>query len=196
MTCTISTSLLVLLTVPWVATSETHGGKFLGHKMNTASIRAELQGILGEVLGHGHGVERERLEKIRGVLAPMFQALPKNKKGNLAQQLMRYAVRRYFSQQHAWIVKGFEPHADIMNVSAEDATILQGKVPEYIRSVLENQFRNEGFAFEDTVAMVAAIERLAFDEVVKIVEQAFYLNSFALEAKLTRHQLMEVMSSY
>jgi len=193
-----STSLLVLFVAPWVATSDTHGGKFLGssRKMNTASIRAELKGVLGEVLGHGHGVERERLDKIRSVLAPMFQALPKNNKGNVASQVMRYIVRRYFSQRHAWIVKGFEPHADMMNVSEQDSDILQGKIPAYIRSLLEDQYRHEGFAFEDTVAMIAAVERLAFDEVVKSVEVAFYLNSHEVTAELNRTQLMDVISSY
>merc|ERR1719261_1355295 len=140
--------MLVLLAVLGVVTSDTNGGKFLGapRKMNTASIRAELQGILGEVLGHGHGIERERLDKIRSVLTPMFRALPKNNKGNVAVQVMRYTVRRYFSQQHAWIVKGFEPHADIMNISKDsDQDILQGKVPDYIRSVLEEQFSHQGF---------------------------------------------------
>merc|ERR1719487_2891176 len=160
--------------------------------MSTASLQAELQGVLDEVLGRGHGVEDARLNKIGKVLTPMFQALPKNKKGNVAAPVMRYTVRRYFSQQHAWIVKGFEPHADIMNLTAgEDADILQDKVPDFIRSVLENQFKHEGFALEDTVAMVAALERLAFDEVVKIVELAFRLNSQPLTAKLSKDQLME-----
>jgi hypothetical protein len=164
--------------------------------MNSASIRAELQGVLGEVLGNGHGVNDHRLTKIRGVLEPMFKALPKNDKGNVAAPVMRYTVRRYFSQRHAWIVKGFEAHADIVTVEGDDTNILQGKIPDYIRSVLEDQFSQDGFAFEDTVAMVAAVERLAFDEVVRSVELAFNLNSHPVKAKLTRDQLMEVMSSY
>jgi hypothetical protein len=192
------TGLFCLLVLPWAAMGDTHGGKFLGsnRKMNTAFIRAELQGVLGEVLGNGHGVEHDRLSKIRSVLKPMFQALPKNDKGKLSAPVMRYTVRRYFSQQHAWIVKGFEPHADIVNVTEQDRDILQGKVPDYVRSVLEDQFRLEGFAFEDTVAMVAALERLAFDEVVKIAEQAFSLNSQPFTEQMNRTQLMEVLSSY
>merc|ERR1719473_336785 len=92
-------------------------------------------------------------------------------------------------------VEGFEPHADIMNVSEQDS-VLQGKIPDYIRSLLEDQFRHEGFAFEDTVAMIAAVERLAFDEVVKSVETAFRLNSHEVTAELNRQQLMDVVSSY
>jgi hypothetical protein len=126
----------------------------------------------------------------------MFQVLPKNNKNKVASQVMRYAVRRYFSQNHAWIVKGFEPHADIMNISDSDSDILQDKIPDYIRSLLEEQFQHEGFALEDLVAMVAAIERLAFDEVVKSVELAFHLNSRAFTDRLSREELMNIVSSY
>jgi hypothetical protein len=188
--------LLGLFVLPWVTTSTTHGGKFLGHSRTSASIRTELRGILSEALGNGHGVEHERLDKIRSALTPMFRALPKNTKGKVASQVMRYAVRRYFSQHHAWIVRGFEPHADIMNVSEPDGDILQDKIPDYIRSLLEEQFQQEGFAFEDMVAMVAAIERLAFDEVVKSVELAYHLNSHAFTDRLSREELMSIISSY
>merc|ERR1719424_1247759 len=44
--------------------------------------------------------------------------------------------------------------------------------------------------------MIAALERLAFDEVVKKVELAFRLNRFPMTAQLSRTDLMEVTSSY
>jgi len=195
----IGAKLIFFAVLPWVATSDS-GGKFLGFskKMNAACTRSELQGVLGEVLGCGHGIETARLNQIRSVLSPMFQSLPKNKKGNIAAPVMRYVVRRYFSQQNAWVVKGFEPHADSMDTNATDvnANVVRGKAPAFLRSVLEDQFKYEGFAFDDIVAMVAALERLTFDEVVKSVELSFNLNSYPIQAELTRSQLMEVISSY
>jgi hypothetical protein len=109
---------------------------------------------------------------------------------------MRYAVRRYFSQEHAWIVKGFEPHAELVNISDSSTDIIQGKVPAYIRSVLEEKFSHNGFAFEDVVAMVAAMERLAFDEVVRSVESSFLLNDKSVMDTLNSNEMMEVLSSY
>jgi len=197
MASSIGASSLFFVVLPWVATSDSHG-QFLGahRKMNTKFIRAELQGALDEVLGHGHKMQNAHLSKIRSVLAPMFEALPKNKNGKISASVMRYTVRRYFSQQHAWVVKGFEPHADIVNATEKDADIVQEKVPDFIRTLLEEQFKHEGFAFEDTVAMVAALERLTFDEVVKNVEHSFYLNSFSMTSKLNRSEVMDVISSY
>merc|ERR1719217_1651875 len=83
------------------------GQGFLSQKPAN-SIRAELKGVLDEVLGQGHGVARSRLAKIRSTLEPLFRSLPKNNQGRMSGPVMRYAVRRYFSQEHAWIVKGFE----------------------------------------------------------------------------------------
>merc|ERR1719214_497967 len=142
------------------------GQGFLSQKPAN-SIRAELKGVLDEVLGQGHGVARSRLAKIRSTLQPLFRSLPKNNQGRLSGPVMRYAVRRYFSQEHAWIVKGFEPHAEIANTTDSSEDIIQGKVPAYIRSVLEEKFAHHGFELEDVVAMVAAVERLTCDEVVR-----------------------------
>jgi len=160
------------------------------------SIRAELKGVLDEVLGQGHGIVRSQLDKIRATLEPLFRSLPKNNKGHLSGPVMRYAVRRYFSQEHAWIVKGFEPHAELVNTSETSGDILQEKVPAYIRSVLEEKFAHHGFAMEDVVAMVAAMERLTFDEVVRTVEDCFFLNDKSVMNALSLSETMDVLSSY
>jgi len=178
--------------------SSCQGQGFLSQKpvSNTGSIRAELKGVLGEVLGHGHGVSRSRLARIRAALSPLFRSLPKNNQGHLSGPVMRYAVRRYFSQEHAWIVKGFEPHAELVNTSDSSEDIIEGKVPAYIRSVLEEKFAHNGFALDDVVAMVAAMERLAFDEVVRSVEASFWLNEKSVMDALSPAEMMEVLSSY
>jgi len=173
------------------------GQGFLSQKPEGAgSIRAELKGVLSEVLGQGHGVARSRLARIRASIQPLFQSLPKNSKGHLSGPVMRYAVRRYFSQEHAWTVKGFEPHAEHVNTSESSVDIIQGKVPAYIRTVLEEKFDHHGFALDDVVAMVAAIERLAFDEVVRSVESCFWLNDKSVMDALNHTEMMEVLSSY
>merc|ERR1719456_810711 len=171
------------------------GQGFLSQKPENG-IRAELKGVLDEVLGQGHGFAHSRLAKIRATLDPLFRSLPKNNKGHLSGPVMRYAVRRYFSQEHAWIVKGFEPHAELVNTSDSSEDILQGKIPSYIRSVLEEKFAHDGFALDDVVAMVAAMERLAFDEVVRAVEVSFWLNEKSVMDALSPSEMMEVLSSY
>jgi len=175
------------------------GRDFLGARrfINSASVKSELDGVLNEVLGHGHGVMETRLSKIHKSLDPLFRSLPKNKLGRVSATVMRYAVRRYFSQNHGWIVKGFNVHEESGNSSAPNPEdILQSKLPGYIRSILEERFAHEGFSLDALVVMVASVERLVYDEVIRGVELAFYLNSLEQDQGLTEDDLHEVLSSF
>jgi hypothetical protein len=152
--------------------------------------------VLSEVLGHGHGVMDARLRKIHKTLDPLFRALPKNRQGNINAPVMRYAVRRYFSQTHGWIVKGFSDE-DQTNTSVVGASdMLQDKLPEYVRSLLEKRFVHQGFSLDAVVALIATIERMAFDEVVRGIELAYYLNDIDHAKALTRNDVKDVISSY
>merc|ERR1719324_2175436 len=155
-----------------------NGRAFLGAnpELQAAAVRQELQGVLSEVLGAGHGVDSKELLKIKAFLSPMFRALPKNLQGHVSAPVMRYIVQRYFSERYGWIIRGFEPHAPTTNASEANASnhILQSKLPEYVRTALEEKFAHKGFALHDTAMMVAAVERLAFDEVVRGVETSFF----------------------
>merc|ERR1719160_1101447 len=94
-------------------------------------------------------------------------------------------------------MKGFNGYEEDVDVSkAADTDILQNKLPGYIRSILEERFAHQGFSLDALVAMIASLERLAFDEVVRGVELAFYLNSYERTQQLTEHDLTEVLSSF
>jgi hypothetical protein len=109
---------------------------------------------------------------------------------------MKYAMRRYFSATHAWIVKGFEEHTDAINASNSEQDILQSKVPGFVRSALEQRFQHQGFTLDDMVSMIAVVESLAFNEVVRGVELSFELNSLHAGVSLSQQQLRDVMDSY
>merc|ERR1719316_2062177 len=109
---------------------------------------------------------------------------------------MKYTMRRYFSATHAWVVKGFEEHSDGMNASNSEVDILQSAVPGFVRSALEQRFQHQGFSLNDTVSMIAAVEALAFNEVVRGVELSYYLNSYETGQIISKDQLHEVISSY
>jgi hypothetical protein len=188
-----------LLFVLGALISTVNGREFLAAKkvVNSASVRKEFDLVLSEVLGHGHGVIDERITKIHKTLDPLFHALPKNMRGHISAPVMRYAVRRYFSQTHGWIVKGFSPHEAEQNTSiVGNSSILQSKLPEFIRSLLENRFAHQGFSLDAVVALVATVERMAFDEVVRGIELAYNLNDLDVTKALSKEDLKEIISSY
>jgi hypothetical protein len=185
---------VILLLVAMIPTID--GRSFRNPDEQQASmIRNELQGVLGDVLGHGHGIESARLTKIREGLAPIFRSLPKNQQGRISAPIMRYSVQRYFSQEYGWILKGFEPHAVSANIS-DNSGVMQSKLPDYIRTALEEKFAHSGFSLEDLAVMVAAVERLTFDEVIRGVELAFKLNSKEMTDALDLQSFLDVLTSY
>lgn len=187
----------LLLSVIAASVNADSKSQFLGskRKVSSASVQAELNSVLGDVLGQGHGVADSRIRRIYKTLTPMFRSLPKNNRGHISSAVMRYAVRRYFSQNHGWLVKGFNVHEEDAS-NATDTDILQNKLPGYIRSILEERFGQIGFSLDGVVAMVASLERLVFDEVVRIVELAYEFNDIDREAKLSIHDLEDILSSF
>lgn len=61
---------------------------------------------------------------------------------------------------------------------------------------LEEKFSNKGFAFKDAVGMIAALEMLTFDEVIRGMQVAFGLNSLSPTGILSHDELIDVLSSY
>ena len=72
---------------------------------------AELSGVLG------YRNSRERLSKHENKLWPMYHALPKDQDGGLDHGFVRYALHRFFVQQHGWYVNGFDPEGELWNAT-------------------------------------------------------------------------------
>eukprot|EP00746_Dinoflagellata_sp_MGD_P158515 gnl/MRDRNA2_/MRDRNA2_86492_c0_seq17.p1 gnl/MRDRNA2_/MRDRNA2_86492_c0~~gnl/MRDRNA2_/MRDRNA2_86492_c0_seq17.p1 ORF type:complete len:552 (+),score=112.98 gnl/MRDRNA2_/MRDRNA2_86492_c0_seq17:118-1773(+) len=195
----VSQSAMLVCLGALVATAAGSGDKFLGakHKVNSAAAKAELDSVLDEVLGQGHGLGDARLRKIHKTLDPLFRALPKNWYGHVSAPVMRYAVRRYFSQTHGWIVRGFNAYDEQGQSSiGGDSDMLQSKLPGYIRSLLEDRYAKQGFPLDAVAALVATLERMAFDEVVRGVELAYWLNDMDRYQAVDKNSLKEVISSF
>merc|ERR1719359_1199068 len=94
-----------------VSSSVVHGREFLGRNdADSKFLSSKIEEALDEMLD-SRADDAWHLS-IRATLEPIFSVLPKNDLGRLSPAFFRYAVRRYFSQQYGWVIKGFEPHAD------------------------------------------------------------------------------------
>jgi len=163
-------------------------------RMDMQAVHQELQEALRDALGNGHSVDHKQILAANATLIPMFKSLPKNENGRVGAAAMRYAVQRYFSKNHGWIIKGFESHSNMSQV--QDAAILGSKVPGYVEATLEEMLQKGGFSLPDILTVVIVIERLIFDEVARSVESAYLVNHLATESKLTRDSLLTVLESH
>jgi hypothetical protein len=163
-------------------------------RMDMQAVHQELQEALRGALGHGHGIDHKQIAAANATLTPMFHSLPKNKHGRVEAAAMRYAVHRYFSKNHGWIIKGFESHSDISEV--QEGGILSSKVPGYVEASLEDMFQKGGFSLSDILAVIIVLERLIFDEVARSVEAAFHLNHLQTESMIDHDSLLTVLESH
>jgi hypothetical protein len=163
-------------------------------RMDAQLVHQELQEALRGALGHGHAIDRKQILAANATLLPMFQSLPKNEHGRVSSAAMRYAVQRYFSKNHGWIIKGFESHS--AENQTRDAGILANKVPGYVEATLEAILQKGGFSLPDILTVVIVVERLIFDEVARSIEAAYHLNHLTTDSPLDHESLVMVIESH
>merc|ERR550514_1573447 len=105
--------------------------------------------------------------------------MPKNMQGRVGRDAMQYMVGRYFGHEHGWSIKGFDPASTGGNSSVEASSvqILEQKLPLYVEAVMEQRLEQQGFALNDVVTIVAALDRSELTDVVLT-----YMLTYAFQA--------------
>jgi hypothetical protein len=73
---------------------------------------------------------------------------------------------------------------------------LQDKAPALVEALLESRQSDRGLALGDVVTMIAALERLIFDESMELLSLAYEVNGQSMEASIDEKTLHEVLRSY
>eukprot|EP00930_Biecheleria_cincta_P028726 TRINITY_DN20034_c0_g1_i1.p1 TRINITY_DN20034_c0_g1~~TRINITY_DN20034_c0_g1_i1.p1 ORF type:complete len:590 (-),score=119.08 TRINITY_DN20034_c0_g1_i1:168-1853(-) len=168
-----------------------------GRVVETEEVEASLRESLDAVLRGAKGNTAKQLQTIEASIWQTYQALPKNGLGRLGHRAVRYLVHNYFAREHGWLINGLEPHGNRDDVSEmHELSILQDKAPALVESLLEVQRGDHGLLLADTVAMVAALERLIFDESLTSLHAAYSLNNLTTIQTVNESSLHEVLSSY
>merc|ERR1719183_3330911 len=163
----------------------------------TAAVESSLFAELQTMLQGGSGKAAQRLAAIEASMWQTFQALPKNEQGRLAPKAVRYVVHGYFAREHGWLIEGLEPHGMSSNVTeVHEVSILQDKAPALVEALLESRQSDRGLALSDVVTMIAALERLIFDESMELLSTAYDVNGQSMGAAIDENSLHEVLRSY
>mmetsp|Transcript_7322 Transcript_7322/g.15481 ORF Transcript_7322/g.15481 Transcript_7322/m.15481 type:complete len:546 (-) Transcript_7322:44-1681(-) len=164
------------------------------HQLVLEEIQQSLQDSMQEVL---RGGSWSKLEKIEQSIWQTYQSLPKNEFGHIGPRAVRYLVHNYFAKEHGWLIKGLEPHGHQADMSqVHEVNILQDKAPALVESLLEAQRKGRGLALADAVAMLATLERLIFDEAIKLLQASYSLNSLPMETPIDEVGIHDVLTSY
>ncbi|CAE8648324.1 unnamed protein product [Polarella glacialis] len=153
---------------------------------------------MGEALGCGGQVSDEHLKAVEEALLPIYRTLPKLSNGRLERRSLRYLAHRYFNQQFAIVVRGFEPSRPVTDEAGwGSAEILSQLIPGYVESVLGSKHATEkGFDLGDAAYMVATLEQLIFDAENHLLEKVYQEQKKPMHRAMSDHGLQQVLEAY
>eukprot|EP00413_Alexandrium_margalefii_P033398 CAMPEP_0204579452 /NCGR_PEP_ID=MMETSP0661-20131031/43489_1 /ASSEMBLY_ACC=CAM_ASM_000606 /TAXON_ID=109239 /ORGANISM="Alexandrium margalefi, Strain AMGDE01CS-322" /LENGTH=571 /DNA_ID=CAMNT_0051588461 /DNA_START=92 /DNA_END=1807 /DNA_ORIENTATION=+ len=166
-------------------------------KTDASAFDNEIQTAMGEAMGCGGEMSRERLLAIESALTPAWKALPKNSYGRIERRSLRYLAHRYFTQRSSLWIRGFEPTRPVNHSAWGSEDILSQRVPAFVESVLESSHAQvKGFDLKDAVRMVATLEQLIFDSESALLEQAYRNQRKVTTRSLGTSGVAQVLEEY
>jgi len=157
-------------------------------------FQTDLQQAMDSALGAGHDIKHGHLLVIYNNILPTWNSFAKNSYNQIDRRSLQYVVHRYFLRAHSLSVVGLEPiHG---NGSFEEAQLLSHYAPSYVKRVLESKGEHSGFSIEDTVALVATLERLIADSHHDLLDGIYKASNIAPNTQLSEEQLLEHGKAY
>jgi hypothetical protein len=172
-------------------------GKFLSeHKVSQEAFKEEIMNAMGSILGCGGEADASKIAAVRAIVTPMWRATPKTQ-NRIDRRSLRYLVHRYFMQTSSLMVRGFEPTRPTNESHWGTADILSQMVPAYVESVLESKHNTQhGFALQDVVDMVLALDQLIFDSEGTLLENVYNHQRKLRQRSLSHQGLLQVLEEY
>lgn len=103
------------------------------------------------------------VQSVKDKLRPMFAALPRNQQGKLEPAVVRYALHRFFVQQHGWYMLGLDPARSSVDSKAP-AAILKDKAPALIQSLFEQRLKGKGLGLDELAVFAVVLSDLVEKE--------------------------------
>jgi len=163
---------------------------FMAPQLEVLDPLQKLGSSIEEVLGSGHGVGEDHLNRIQASLAPTWESLPKNKEGLVDQRSLTYAVHRHFMQTRNLMINGLDP------ARGSEVNLLLEHAPDYVHSILKGEQARSGFSMEDAVVMVSLIEHLIMDSSQELLQHAYESQDRRPNEGLSHDEVFGVMQDY
>jgi len=144
----------------------------------------QLESIfLSELLDPKRSVE---LVSVEEQMRPLFASLPKTDAGKLDASTARYALHRYFVQQHGWFMKGLNGETGSLNSTA--GSMMKDFAPSYIQGLLDQQLQGAGLGIHELAAFAATLADVVHREVAGDLHKVFTSLALPMEESMPRHQ--------
>lgn len=107
--------------------------------VHTRDEKTSLFDVLNEVLdSERHNPIQEEVAQVEDLVRPVYNSLPKNRNLYLGHSALRYALHRYFVEQHAMYVQGLKAAVDGWSAAGSPVDILEDRLPAHVHRVFED----------------------------------------------------------
>jgi len=179
------------------ATAVAHAQNSLraGASLVTAQqVEQQFHSELRVLLGHGDAASTARLERLQMQMRPMYSALPKGEDGGLERGAARYALHRFFAQQHGWHVRGLEAVGAEKWGDAASTAMLEERIPSYVLELFEHRGGRTGL--RELAVLAATLEDLVHSEAIQLLSKAYAAQGLSIESSLEGKAQDLVIATY
>jgi len=139
--------------------------------MNTRGARKSILSELTTNFRRGH--EEDHLLELESELRPMYVTMQKNEHGSVGFAQARYAMHRFFVEQHGWTIAGLEPWGDSAEDSSTPAEALMRWMPRYLVNAVERLMGTHGVSLRELAVLAATFEDLIHKEAAGRLEELY-----------------------
>lgn len=131
---------------------------------------------------------------MEALLAPMYDALPKNHNGRLDHPTVRFALHRLFSK-HGLLVQGLDVSGGAWNKSSP-VEVVSGQIPSHIEASLEDRLNHDGFGLHELAVLAAAMKHLFSTEATQRLEAAYKARQRSVEDAVRGDEVYDLLDTY
>lgn len=141
-----------------------------------------------------------RIDKLEEALRPIYNVMPKDESGMLANGTVRYALHRYFQEKNGWTMKGLQPAGGSwiksMSVTKDVKEISKYMVPTYLQDVLMKQSGSPSTDLRSLAILVATFEHLVHGEMLDILYSVYSTVGLSPAGQRSEEEIDEILDIF
>lgn len=164
------------------------------HTTNTRGARKSILSELTTNFRRGH--EEEHLRELEAALRPMYVTMRKNEHGSVGFAQARYAMHRFFVEQHGWTIAGLEPWGDSAEDSSMPSDALMKWMPGYLVNAVEQLQGTHGVSLRELAVLAATFEDLIHKEAAGRLEELYDMLNLPTSGRIGAADSQKVIMYY
>jgi len=167
--------------------------------VNQQAVNKTFNFIVSGVETSGSAIA-DKVRELEVQLGPLVAALPKNEHGLLGNGTARYALQRFFRQQHGWSLKGLEPAGSAwiasMAVTPDVRQLTKYIVLGYLHGRAYELNSGAGISLRSLAILVATLEQVVRSDTLETLYSVFRTLRLPLAGVRSAEEVDDILAAY